>query len=690
MDNTGPPDLTRPESQTETDAYEPRSESVPEALYLYDTEGICRWVNSAGLRLLNLDASEIVGRHISGHFPGIIPNESVAWRSAVERGEASKLVSRVNRDDRVQEIQLSLHSMMDSGGSVGSLVCSANDLSGFDTPNEGRTVQLAEQALIGQIASTLSSSLQIEDVYERFASEVKTLVGFDRMTAIVVDEVNQTFDKLYVAGQDSEILSGWKDWPLEGTGVQWVVQNRKVCIEPDLASPEAVRFKDNGRMLRAGFRSGIRVPLPVDDKVIGIVSLWGVEPNAYGTREQEILERLASQMAPAMENARIYQETQRALETLRTTHEKLVRVERLRAMGELASGVAHDFNNSLAAILGRAQLLINQTTDETFLQSLRLIEQSAKDSAQMVRRILEFARVDPEVEYTAVDLSGLAHDVVELTRHKWSDEAQSKGQSIRVTVHQGDIPPARGNYAELREALTNIVINACESITGNGVIEIRTESLNKKVCLSVSDTGAGMKPEVLRRIFDPFFTTKSFTGTGMGLSVAFGIVSRHGGNIDVESHENVGTTMRVSLPAATSDLVVRETASPFSTRPARVAEILVIEDEPTIRDTMDRILTMAGHRVTLAQDGEQGISHFRSGKFDIVFTDLGMPGLSGWEVAEAIKLEGRDVPVVMVTGWGVAIEQSEIERRPIDGVLSKPFDLEDLLNVVNDLATEIP
>jgi signal transduction histidine kinase len=635
--HTGSPDKTRPESQTETDVYESQSESEPEALYLYDTEGICRWVNSAGLRLLNLDASDIVGRHISGHFPGIILNQSLAWRSAVEKGEAYKLVSRVNRDDRVQEIQLSLHPSPSSGGSVGSLVCSANDLSGFDNPNEGRTVQLAEQALIGQIASTLSSSLQIEDVYERFASEVKTLVGFDRMTAIVVDEVKQTFDKLYVAGQDSEILSGWKDWPLEGTGVQWVVQNRKVSIEPDLASPEAVRFKDNGRMLRAGFRSGIRVPLPVDNKVIGIISLWGVEPNAYGTREQEILERLASQMAPAMENARIYQETQRALETLRTTHEKLVRIERLRAMGELASGVAHDFNNSLAAILGRAQLLINQTTDETFLQSLRLIEQAAKDSAQMVRRILEFARVDPEVEYTAVDLSGLAHDVVELTRHKWSDEAQSKGQSIRVTVHQGDVPPARGNYAELREALTNIVINACESITGNGVIEIRTESLNKKVCLSVSDTGAGMKPEVLRRIFDPFFTTKSSTSTGMGLSVAFGIVSRHGGNIDVESHENVGTTMRVSLPAATSELVVRETAGTFSISPTRVADILVIEDEPTILDTMEKILTMAGHRVTLVQDGEQGISLFRSGKFDIVFTDLGMPGLSGWEVAEAIK-----------------------------------------------------
>ena len=345
----------------------------------------------------------------------------------------------------------------------------------------------------------------------------------------------------------------------------------------------------------------------------------------------------AAHTASPIDNARLYEEVRQALGTTGPTQEQLVHVERLRAMGELASGVAHEFNNALAAILGRTQLLMNQVIDETHLRSLHLIEQAARDSAQVVRRILDFARFDSEAEFSGVDLNQLVADVVELTRHKWSDEAQSKGQTIHVRRHPGDVPPALGNYAELREVLTNLVINACETISGDGEIGIATDGSPEHVHISVSDTGMGMSPEVKSRAFEPFFSTKGSRGTGLGLSVALSIISRHNGKIAVESEERVGTTVRISLPIAPFAAQPDEPATHYVSEPSKAADILVIEDDPLLRETMANILSLGGHKATLAADGAKGISLFKEGDYSLVFTDLGMPGMTGWQVVDAIR-----------------------------------------------------
>ena len=397
-----------------------------------------------------------------------------------------------------------------------------------------------------------------------------------------------------------------------------------------------------------------------------------------------------ARVASTIGNIGLYEEVRQALGAKGPTQEQIIHVERLRAMGELASGVAHEFNNALAAILGRTQLLIDQVTDETPLRSLRLIEQAARDSAQVVRRILDFARFDSDAEFSGVDLDQLGADVVELTRHKWSDEAQSKGQTIQVKRHTADIPPALGNYAELREVLTNLVINACETISGDGSIKIATHRSSEFVHISVSDTGMGMSPEVKSRAFEPFFSTKGSRGTGLGLSVALSIISRHNGKIAVESAEGVGTSVRISLPIALSVTQLDEPVTLGAQEPSRAAHILVIEDDPLLRETIANILYLGGHRVTLAGDGEEGISLFKKGDYSMVFTDLGMPGMTGWQVVEAIKGHRPNAHVVMVTGWGVAIDQSEIERYGVDGLLPKPFETETMLNLVSQLMEEKP
>ena len=540
-----------------------------------------------------------------------------------------------------------------------------------------------ELILIHEIASAASSSLQIEEVCERLATEMKKLVDFDGGFVAVVDNDLAKATCAYTTHPEMPLFKRGTSWTLNGANAEWLL-SRQSLTGADLAPGRA--FEGDEQLLDAGARSILRVPFLFNERPLGILTLWSRAPEAFGAREERVLLQLAAQTAPAIENARLHDGVQRSLDILQSTHDRLVKEERLRAIGQLASGVAHDFNNALAAILGRTQLLKTQVASEDVLSSLRLIERAALDSAEVVRRILDFAKLDSETDFSSVDANRLIDEVIELTRHKWSDEAQSRGQSIRINSHRAEVPPALGSYSELREVLTNLVINACEAILGDGTIEIVTAASDGHVRISVSDTGVGMSFETMERVFDPFFTTKGASGTGLGLSVVHGIMSRHNGAVDVDSQEGVGTTITVSLPIGTA------TPAPDDQDPAdgyaqstRAADILVIEDEPLIAEMMQDVLSLEGHQVTLAGTGQEGLRLFEAGGHDIVFTDLGMPGLTGWEVARAIKSRRPDVPVIMVTGWGAGIEPSEIESNRVDGILPKPFDIDRLLGLVRNL-----
>jgi len=228
--------------------------------------------------------------------------------------------------------------------------------------------------------------------------------------------------------------------------------------------------------------------------------------------------------------------------------EQLFQAEKLRAVGEMASGVAHDFNNALAAILGNTQLLLYTAQDEALKETLKIIEQVARDSSQTVRRLQDFTRKPVAQELFKVDINAIVKDSIEITKPKWKDEAQSKGIPIEMVSNLEDIPFASGNASELREVFTNIIFNAIEAIPGGGKIEIRTFKKRRDIFIQISDTGVGIAEEAKKRIFEPFFTTKPFTNTGLGLSMSYGIVKRFGGEIEVESKVGQGTTFTIILP----------------------------------------------------------------------------------------------------------------------------------------------
>jgi PAS domain S-box-containing protein len=360
--------------------------------------------------------------------------------------------------------------------------------------------------------------------------------------------------------------------------------------------------------------------------------------------------------------------------------EQLLQAEKLRALAEMASGVAHDFNNALAAILGNTQLLLYTVQDEELKESLKTIEKVAKDSAQTVRRLQDFTRKRVHQELFRVDVNSIIKDSIEITKPKWKDEVQSRGVRIEMVSNFGEIPSVSGNASELREVFTNMIFNAIEAMPEGGKIEVRTFYKRREVFIQISDTGIGITEEVRKKIFEPFFTTKPFTNTGLGLSMSYGIVKRFGGEIEVESKVGLGTTFTIILPIGGEER--EEVISPSNIKKGRKARILVIDDEEFVRSVLSRTLAQVNHQVTLAEDGEKGIQLFKEGKFDMVLTDLGMPGMSGWEVCRMIKKINPHTPVGMITGWGMEMSRSKMEEYGLDFFISKPFDFNQILNVV--------
>jgi PAS domain S-box-containing protein len=375
---------------------------------------------------------------------------------------------------------------------------------------------------------------------------------------------------------------------------------------------------------------------------------------------------------------------------------KLIQSEKLKSLGELAGGVAHDFNNVLAAILGRVQLLKlhfqsppggrdKRKSTMELMKGLEIIEKASLDGAETVRRVQEFSRrrVDDK-DFVQIEVGKLLEDALEFTSVRWKDEAESKGTKITIKKDLKPLPITFGSASELREVFTNLIHNGLDAMPQGGTITIKTYSEDSTIVIHIEDTGIGIPEEIQKRIFDPFFTTKGVQSTGLGMSISYGIISRHKGTIEVESAEGTGTTFTIKLPVPTTDLIKESKSEATLQTNKKNASILVIEDEEEVRNLLSDILTEGGHQVITACDGKQGIDVFKENEVDMVFSDLGMPGISGWQVAETIKSINKQIPVAIITGWNVDLEQKELTEKGVDFIAFKPFAVEKVLKLVED------
>ena len=391
-------------------------------------------------------------------------------------------------------------------------------------------------------------------------------------------------------------------------------------------------------------------------------------------------------------------------QALRQAQQALIQQERLRALGQMASGIAHDINNAISPIALYTESMLERETNLSPGARDRLvtIQRAIDDVAQTVARMREFYRPrEPELELADVGLNRLVQQVIDLTRARWGDQPQRRGIMIDLRLGLApDLLDVRGADNEIRDALTNLIFNAVDAMPDGGVLEVRTsmptvpakESVpTRHVWLEVSDTGVGMDEETRRRCLEPFFTTKGERGTGLGLAMVYGMAQRHGCTLEIDSKPGAGTIIRLIFPvgSATSPSAARV---PVLQIPTRSLRILVVDDDPVLNESLRNTLQQEGHHVTVAGGGQAGIDAFSIARqihepFDIVITDLGMPNVDGRQVAVSVRATTPDTPIIMLTGWGNEPLADGARIPQVDRLLSKPPRLKELRAALAELTT---
>ncbi len=459
-------------------------------------------------------------------------------------------------------------------------------------------------------------------------------------------------------------------------GLSRCVQGQLV-YEPDLlgASPPFSQ-----RLSDAGLRAMVAAPLLVESMIFGALIVARRAPASFSSGECEFLGQLSAHVALAAHQAQLHESLQLAYQDLRLTQQAVIRQEKLRVLGQMASGIAHDINNALSPAALYVELLLDRDPNQSAEAKnyLRIIQGAIEGVAKTVARMKEFyGQRDPNRAYESVLLNRAVEQVLDLTRARWSTMPQESGRVIEPSMDLApQLPGVLGDESEIRDALTNLVVNAVDAMPEGGRLTVRTRALGTdRVQVEVCDTGIGMDEATRSRCLELFFSTKGTRGTGLGLAMVYGTVERHGGELQIDSAPNAGTTIRLIFPsAAPSDS--NRTMLPGA-RPQRPLRILAIDDDPIVLQSLFTILQSDGHSVQVADGGRRGIEAFRAAiardePFDVVLTDLGMPHADGRTVAAAVKSARPATPVILLTGWGHRMLSDDDVPPGVDRVLSKP------------------
>jgi signal transduction histidine kinase/ActR/RegA family two-component response regulator len=538
-----------------------------------------------------------------------------------------------------------------------------------------------------EAGKTLSSTLDLDELLKKALELLRDRFGYQLCVFLLLDQEKKELYVKHIIGRDFEDVRELRFRVGVDGMVGWVAEQGEFLYVPDVS-------KDSRYLVALpNVRSEVAFPLKIRDQVIGVLDIESEKLSGINEEDLKVLSSLASQISVFIENAQLFYQLKQTLKELKQAQDQVIQAEKLRAMGEMASGVAHDFNNLLAVILGNIQLLLhqfNRLSPEEIRERLKTIEQSSKDGAETVRRIQEFSGMRRDKEFSPLSINELISDVINVTQPRWKEQTQRKGIRVELTKELGKIPQILGNPSELREVMTNIVFNAVDAMPNGGEVTITTSiQAEDWVELRIADTGIGMTEEVRRRVFDPFFTTKGVTNTGLGMSVSYGIIKRHGGEILIESEPGKGTVFIVHLPTGYADempdekMVRTVPVAPLALEGGG-ARILVIDDEDSVRKILYQMLKAKGYQVVVASNGQEGIERFQEEPFDLVFTDLGMPKMSGWEVGKALKRINPKVPIALITGWGVELNKDKMKESGIDLVVSKPFNFDQVVRLVSE------
>jgi signal transduction histidine kinase/ActR/RegA family two-component response regulator len=467
-----------------------------------------------------------------------------------------------------------------------------------------------------------------------------------------------------------------------------------LVYEPDITQ---VQMPFPQRLAEGGLRSIVMAPLLVESRVFGALVAARRQPHGFSSGECEFLRQLSEHVALAAYQAQLYSTLEQAYDDLRQTQQTVMQQERLRALGQMASGITHNINNAISPVALYTEWLLERepSLSARARRYLETMQRAVEDVAQTVGRMREFYRQrEPQLTLAPVQVNDLAQQVVDLTRVRWSDMPQQRGAVIQmVTKLAPHLPAIMGVESEIREALINLVFNAADAMPDGGTLTLRTRLVEstsapgeapalRQVQVEVADTGMGMDEDTRQHCLEPFFTTKGERGTGLGLAMIYGMVQRHSAEIDIESAVGKGTTVRLHFAVPVADVTV--SVPPAAAYAALSAlRILVVDDDPLLLRSLCDTLEADGHVVFTANGGQDGIDAFRAAQaraeaFAVVITDLGMPYVDGRKVASAVKEVSPSTPVILLTGWGQRLAAEGDIPPHVDRVLNKPPKLREL------------
>jgi GAF domain-containing protein len=668
--------------------------SAPGVIYLADADGMLvprAWTQGGGFGNLSLAPGQGVAGACAEQRRGLIENDYAASRFAlstwVELGVSRAMAFPLTVQDRL----LGVVAMNRAGADAAPF--SDDDLAVLESfaaraaialenarLYEQNRRQVEELSVLLELSRAVTGQLDRTTLLEAIHTQVGRVLDADNMAIVLRDDERGDLEVVL------RTLDGVRDmrsplrYPSRSVGLMSVVLETGEPVRTDDYAAECARWHVEPVTTFAGVRHWLGVPMRAGDTVIGVLTVRSRE-RSFVVADERLLTNIAHLAALALRNARLFEERTRAYSELAAAQDQLVRTEKLRALGEMASGVAHDFNNLLASILGRAQLTLQRLQDPQLRRWVQVIERAALDGAQTVRRLQEFTRIRRDQPFVAVDLNEVIRGALEITQARWREETRSRGVAVDVRTSLTSVPGVAGDPAELREAMTNLILNAVDAMPEGGTLTLTTAVENSEVVVTVADSGVGIPEAIRGKIFDPFFTTKGPQGTGLGLSMTYGILSRHGARITVDSREGQGTVFRLTFPPG--EALDVEGPTPAEPVPLGVSlRCLVVDDEEQVGTVLGDILKTGGHRVVVLGDGSEAIERFRAEPFDLVFTDLAMPRVSGWQVAQAVKEVAPTVQVILVTGFGVELSAEERRAQGVDLVLVKPLRISEVLDVV--------
>jgi len=548
--------------------------------------------------------------------------------------------------------------------------------------------QFSRISLLNQITYAVAARQDFESIISIVLQQLEAHLPVECGSAYLFAADSQSFKILARAPKSQSVAAALKlpdCLPVDDTPFRPCLAE-EIVYAADLGRVDLALAK---KIAESGFRSVLGVPLVIEGKTFGLLVLMRREMDGFSPAERDFIRGLSAHVAMAIHQAQLYQNLQKAYNDLSQSQQSLMQQERLKALGQMASGIAHDINNALSPVVGFSELIAQTESNlsDAAKKHLLYIKTAGEDIAHIVKRLREFYRPRNEREpLQAINLGVLAKQVIDMMQPRWRDIPQANGINIDMRPDFTVIAPEfAGIESEIREALTNLILNAVDALPRGGVITVRTAAVERAIkngdrsmhaVLEVRDTGVGMDEQTQKRCLEPFFSTKGKRGTGLGLAMVYGVIERHQGKIEIESAVGKGTAIRLFFPVRNLGITGATEPSESDQVPPPL-RILCIDDEPALRLLIHEMLLRDGHNIEMADGGQAGIEAFRAAltrkaPFDVVMTDLGMPLVDGNAVARTVKKESATTPVVMLTGWGVFLKNDGDVPSEVDGILSKP------------------